>query len=209
MSFRIGVCGPIGSGKSTIARMLSSIASAPIIDADKIARDVVVPGTPTLKAIVDEFGQYYLDKDGTLNRYALGKLIFSSIDSRQKLNEIMFPAITARVNEQFALYEAAGEKYVIYDAPLLYDSGMDKLMDYIMVIVAPYDVIAKRLKERNNYSKEEIDLRLSSQMPLNKLLLRPHDMLISNNLKRSRLKAIITSAWREMQKKSVKADYKN
>lgn len=211
MTFKIAITGSIGSGKSTIARMLATLASIPVVDADQIARDVVKPGTEVLKQIVDEFGTNVLQEDKTLNRTALGRLIFSNKENRHKLNDIMFPAITREVAEQFARHDAQGTKYLIYDAPLLYDSGTDKLVDYIILVIASTEVRAKRLKERNNLTKEEIETRFLAQMPITEWLSKPHNYIISNKLSFKKLKTIISAVWDDIKKTNAlpKSSYQN
>lgn len=205
MTFKIAITGGIGSGKSTIARMLASIASVPVIDADQIARDVVLPGGKVLKEIVEEFGNHILQENKALDRAALGRLIFTNKEHRKKLNNIMFPAVVEEVAKQFVRYEAEGKEYVIYDAPLLYDSGTDAIVDYIVLVVAPLDVRIKRLQERNHFTREEIDTRMSAQMSMEELMTKRRDFIISNKLSFNKLKTIIGAAWKDIQKKNTKA----
>src|SRR5690606_15966932 len=102
-----GLTGGIGSGKSSVSRIWKSMG-IPVIDADQLSRDVVVPGSPGLWKIVDYFGEYYLNKDGTLNRKALAGLVFSNSKSRQKLNYILHPYIEELCFKKIDEYRDAG-----------------------------------------------------------------------------------------------------
>lgn len=191
--FKIGVTGGIGSGKTTIAKLLSDYTGAPIIDADKIARELVVPGSTVLENIVSEFDDILLS-DGNLNRPKLGSIIFTDKKQREKLNRIMFPAIHNAVLDKFYKYDQAEEKYVIYDAPLLFESSGHQLVDFIAMVYAPEDVRIKRIQQRNNLSESEARARIASQLRIDELE-RELDFLVYNTSDINGLQNIIINLW--------------
>lgn len=158
----IGLTGGIGSGKSTIARRLAE-HGAVIIDADQIAREVVEPGTPALAAIIAHFGMSVINPDGSLNRSALGEIVFTSSNERAVLNSIVHPAVHRRTTELFA--EANAEQVVVYDVPLLVEGRRDYPFDAIVVASAPEHVRAERLMEHRGMLESEALSRIQSQAP--------------------------------------------
>lgn len=158
----IGLTGGIGSGKSTIARRLAE-HGAVIIDADQIAREVVEPGTPALAAIIAHFGMSVINPDGSLNRSALGEIVFASSNELAVLNSIVHPAIHRRTTELFA--EADAEQVVVYDVPLLVEARRDYPFDAIVVASAPEHVRAERLMEHRGMLESEALSRIQSQAP--------------------------------------------
>lgn len=158
----IGLTGGIGSGKSTIARRLAE-HGAVIIDADQIAREVVEPGTPALAAIIAHFGMSVINPDGSLNRSALGEIVFASSNELAVLNSIVHPAVHRRTTELFA--EADAEQVVVYDVPLLVEARRDYPFDAIVVASAPEHVRAERLMEHRGMLESEALSRIQSQAP--------------------------------------------
>jgi dephospho-CoA kinase len=167
----IGLTGGIASGKSTVSRHLAQLG-ARIIDADQIARDIVAPGKPALGEIVREFGKDMLLPDGSLNRAALGKLVFGNTVIRERLNQITHPQIRADILEIISRYH--GKDYlneiVIIDAPLLIETGYVPLVEAVWLVAVDEETQIKRLMIRDGYTREEAEARLKSQMSLqNKL----------------------------------------
>jgi dephospho-CoA kinase len=163
--YLIALTGGIASGKSVVAARLAS-HGAVIVDADRVAREVVEPGQPVLGRIRAEFGDAVLTPEGALDRAALGTLIFPDPDKRQRLNEIIHPAIRARVLELFAQAAAADPNaIVVYDVPLLVESpeSSREKFDLIVVVNAAKDVRLARLVELRGLSPEEAGHRLNSQ----------------------------------------------
>ncbi len=167
MKLIIGLTGNIGSGKSTVARHLKNLG-AWVLDTDQVARDVVMPGKPALKAIVEAFGKQVLHDDGTLNRQAVGNIIFRNSDSRKRLNSIMHPRIMQEVKETIARFQTnRGPKApaLVIEVPLLFETGMEKLMDEVWLVTVDKPVQLKRIVERDNISVEQAKHRIDSQMP--------------------------------------------
>ncbi|MGI9950915.1 dephospho-CoA kinase [Moorellaceae bacterium AZ2] len=161
----IGLTGGIASGKSTVAGILASLG-ARVIDADKIAREIVEPGKPAWEEIKSTFGFQYLEPDGTINRRALGNLVFRDRTAREKLNAITHPRIKEEIARRLEAYrkeEPGG--VVVIEAALLLEAGMQQVVDEVWVVTAPEEVRLKRLMERDNLSREEAWQRLKAQWP--------------------------------------------
>src|SRR5690554_4755475 len=133
----IGLTGGIATGKSTIAAMLVE-HGAILIDADQIAREVVSPGHPVLMQVVERFGQAILNEDGTLNRTALGEIVFNDQSEREALNQIMHPAIRKVMLERMQSNEKEyPDKLIVVDVPLLYESKLQQYFEEVLVVYAP------------------------------------------------------------------------
>lgn len=161
----IGLTGSIASGKSTVAKMMAELG-LPIVDADLVARAVVEPGTATLKTIAENFGHDILQEDGHLNRAKLGDIIFHEPAKRKTLNDIIHPAIRAEMLRQRDALLDAGEKHVVMDIPLLFESQLQHFVERIVVVSVDEEVQLHRLMERNGLSKEDALARIRSQLPL-------------------------------------------
>jgi len=190
----IGLTGSIASGKSTVVKMMTALG-LPIVDADIVARDVVEPGTETLKQIAENFGQDILLEDGSLNRAKLGNIIFHEPVKRKMLNDIMHPAIRKEMLRQRDAYLEAGEKHVVMDIPLLFESKLQHFVERIIVVSVSEEVQLRRLMERNNLSKEDALARMHSQLPMSVKEKGAHAVIYNNeNLEQTehQLKKILT-----------------
>lgn len=175
----IGLTGSIASGKSTVAKMLKEYGF-PIIDADVVARLVVEPGMPTLKKIVEVFGEEVLTDTGEMNRKKVGSIIFHDVEKRQMLNNIIHPAIRQEMIRQRDEYIANGERTIVMDIPLLFESKLQYFVEKILVVSVTEEVQLKRLMERNELTEEEASARISSQLPLSEKE-KGADAVIYNN----------------------------
>jgi dephospho-CoA kinase len=144
---RVGLTGGIGSGKSTVARMLAE-RGALVVDGDQIARELVVPGAPALAAIVERFGEQVLESDGSLDRAGLAAIVFPDPDALADLDAIMHPRIAARAAEMLAEAERSGVAAAIYDMPLLVENEMAEDFDLVVVVHAPVEARLARLAVR-------------------------------------------------------------
>jgi dephospho-CoA kinase len=161
----IAVTGGIASGKSTVGSRLAE-HGAVIVDADKLAREVVAPGTPGLARIGEVFGPSVISADGSLDRPALGAIIFSDAEKREQLNAITHPAIWERGRQLFDEAEAADPNVIIvYDVPLLAEARGDRQMkfDLIVVVDARTELRIERMVEFRGMSRSEAEGRLGAQ----------------------------------------------
>lgn len=151
---RVGLTGGIASGKSTVSAMLAELGAV-IIDSDKIAREVVEPGTPGLAAVVEAFGEGVLTPSGELDRPTLGAIVFADEQARERLNAITHPLVGARSAELEEAGRASG-RLVINDIPLLVEVGYESLFDEVVVVDVPVEVQVARAVARG---MDEADVR--------------------------------------------------
>jgi len=162
----VGLTGSIATGKSTVSRMFAHLG-ARVIDADLLAREVVMPGQPAYARIVEEFGPQVVQEDGSLDRKALGAVVFADAAKRKRLEEITHPAIGARQQRILSvLDEEAFEGVVIWDAALLFEGGGVAKMDRVVVVYADPETERRRLTERDGLSDADARARIASQMPV-------------------------------------------
>ena len=161
----IGLTGSIASGKSTVAKMIQSY-NLPIVDADIVARQVVEPGTPTLKKIAEAFGDEVIAEDGTMDRAKVGSIIFHNEEMRKTLNGIIHPAIREEMLRQRDEFMSYGEKNIFMDIPLLFESKLEHFVEKIIVVSVEEEVQLQRLMARNGFTEEEAKARIATQMPV-------------------------------------------
>jgi dephospho-CoA kinase len=183
----VGLTGGVATGKSTVAEMFKQ-CGAVVIDADQLARDVVEPGKPAWREIVKTFGKTILNPDRSLNRQALGSIVFRHPAKRRALEHIIHPRVA---REQTKLTKQAARidphAVVIYDVPLLFEAGIDKRVDHTIVVTADRNTQIARLKKRNDLSRPEALRRIRSQMPLAKKVRRA-DHVLNGTLPRPALR---------------------
>ncbi|NYD71432.1 dephospho-CoA kinase [Herbiconiux flava] len=163
--FVIALTGGIAAGKSTVARRFAE-HGAVVIDADRLAREAVEPGTPGLAAIAERFGPGVIDADGRLDRPALGSIVFADETARLDLNGITHPAVAALLKERLAdTAQADPDAIVVYDVPLLAESGgrRDGLFRFVVVVEAPAEVRVQRLIELRGMAADEAARRVAAQ----------------------------------------------
>lgn len=161
--FLIGLTGGIAAGKSTIANRLA-LHGATVLNADQIARDAVAPGTPALSSIVDRFGPGVLNTDGTLNRAALGEVVFADAAKLAQLNEIVHPAVAEYTRQLLASIElTTPTAIVVYDVPLLIEAKVDHGWDLVVVAIADAAVRRERLIHDRGMDPLEADRRIAAQ----------------------------------------------
>ncbi|MDK4249126.1 dephospho-CoA kinase [Corynebacterium pseudodiphtheriticum] len=175
----IGLTGGIGSGKSTVARILQE-HGFPIVDADLIAREIVEPGQPSLAELAKEFGEDILNADGSLDRGLLASRAFTNKGTTQRLNNITHPRINQRTQELFDEARENGAEAVIYDMPLLIDKGLHKDMDATIVVHAAEHVRLERLTTKRGLDVDDVRRRINAQIDDET---RKHyaDILLDNN----------------------------
>ena len=170
----VGLTGSIATGKSTVSRMFAHLG-ARVLDADLLAREVVMPGQPAYLKIVEEFGQGVVQEDGTLDRKALGAIVFAEPARRKRLEEITHPAIAARRQRILSvLDEEAFEGIVIWDVALLFETGGVAKMDRVVVVATDPETELTRLMARDGMAEADCRARIASQMPVAEKAKRAH-----------------------------------
>ncbi len=160
----VGLTGPTGAGKSEVSRRLAA-AQLPVIDADVIAHQVMEPGSECLRRLAAEFSEDILNDDGTLNRRQLAKRAFATPEDTALLNSLTHPYIIERTNQILMRMEQTQELAAVIDAPLLFESGMDRICDMTVAVVAPFEVRLQRILERDGLSVQQARARMAAQQP--------------------------------------------
>ncbi|MEP6665788.1 MAG: dephospho-CoA kinase [Nocardioidaceae bacterium] len=191
---RVGLTGGIGSGKSSVSRLLVE-HGAVVIDADLLAREVVAAGTPGLAEIVIAFGPEMVTADGELDRSAMGKRVFGDDQARQRLEAIIHPRVRARAAEIEAA--ATPDALVVHDIPLLVETGQRDNFDVILVVDAAPDVQIERLVRERQMSEEDARARIAAQADREQRLAAA-DHVLSNDGSMEQLRAAVDRLWVEL-----------
>jgi dephospho-CoA kinase len=194
----VGLTGGVATGKSTVAKMFKR-CGAYIINADLLAHAVVEPGKPAWRAIAKVFGKTVLNPDRTVNRQALGSVVFQNPSKLRRLEQIIHPRVA---REQARLTKQAGhedpEAVIIYDVPLLFEAGIDARVDKVIVVTADRDTQIIRLKNRNGFTRADAIRRIRSQMPLRHKAAAA-DYVLDGTALRPRLLAQVRRLYRELR----------
>ena len=183
----VGLTGGVATGKSTVAKMFKQCGAA-VINADLLARQVVEPGKPAWRAIVKLFGRTVLNQDRSLDRQTLGSIVFHNPKKRRQLERIIHPRVARE--QQRLVHRIAKRKphaVVIYEVPLLFEAGVDKRVDKIIVVTVDRNTQIARLSKRNGLSRAEALRRIRSQMPLAKKI-QQADHVLNGTLSRPSLR---------------------
>ncbi len=197
----IGLTGGIASGKSAASRMLRA-AGIDVVDADELARDVVAQGSEGLAEVVLVFGPGVLLADGALDRKALGARVFGDDGARRALNGITHPRIAQLAAERTAAIAARGVEACVYDAPLLFENGLDAMMDATILIAVPEDVQLARLIARDGLDEAAARARVAAQLPLAEKIKRA-TVVIDNAGPLTETARQLARAWRELTGRDV------
>lgn len=195
----IGLTGGIGSGKSTVAQLLEEQGWV-LVDADRIARDIVEPGQPALAELAEAFGEDILRADGTLDRGLLASRAFASREKTDLLNSITHPRIHEETQARFDAARRAGEEFVVYDMPLLVDNGLHKDMDATIVVDVDVEERVRRLVEFRGLEEDDARRRIAAQIP-DDARRAAADVLIDNNGPREALDAQVAAAVEELKRR--------
>ncbi|WP_433377431.1 dephospho-CoA kinase [Streptosporangium sp. CA-115845] len=191
---KVGLTGGIGSGKSEVSRRLAS-RGAVVIDADKIAREVVEPGTPGLARVVGVFGTEVLREDGSLNREKLGSIVFADSEKLASLNAIVHPLVGVRVAE--LQDQAVPGSIVIYDVPLLAENRLAPMYEVVIVVDAADEVRVARLVELRGMSEQDARARLAAQATREERL-EIADIVVPNEGTLEELEARMDGLWKDL-----------
>lgn len=193
----VGLTGGIATGKSTVAKMFQR-CGAVIIDADQLARDVVRPGKPAWREIVQVFGKGVLNPNRSINRHVLGSIVFHNHRKLRRLERIIHPRV-AREQRRLCrrIVKRSPHAVIVYEVPLLFESGADKRVDKIIVVTTDRETQIARLKKRNGLTRAEALRRIASQMPLRQKTRRA-DIVLNGSKPTSALKHAVrrlTEEW--------------
>ncbi|GAA1429842.1 dephospho-CoA kinase [Streptomyces thermospinosisporus] len=195
---KVGLTGGIGAGKSEVSRLLVE-CGAVLIDADRIAREVVAPGTPGLAAVVEAFGEEVLAPDGSLDRPKLGSIVFSDPEKLAVLNSIVHPLVGARSRE---LEEAAADDaVVVHDVPLLTENGLAPLYDVVIVVDASPETQLDRLVRLRGMSEADARARMAAQATREQRR-EIADIVIDNDVPLPELERRVKEVWAELVRRA-------
>ncbi|MEU5823576.1 dephospho-CoA kinase [Streptomyces sp. NPDC047803] len=196
---KVGLTGGIGAGKSEVSRLLVG-HGAVLVDADRIAREVVEPGTPGLAAVVEEFGPGILTPEGTLDRPALGAIVFADPDRLAALNAIVHPLVRDRSAE---LEKAAGpDSVVVHDVPLLTENGLAPLYDLVVVVDAAPETQLDRLVRLRGMTEADARARMAAQATREQRR-AVADLVIDNDGPVEELADRVRAVWAELMRGAV------
>ena len=197
----VGLTGNIGSGKSTVARLLSE-RGATLIDSDVLARRAVDPGTATLDSIVNRWGSEVLHPDGTLDRAVLRQRVFVDHDELEALNEIVHPEVRRLRDRLVDEARARGDRLVVCDIPLLFEKGMAADFDCIVLVDAPRPVRLERLVRDRGLRETEAMEMIAAQMPAELKRARA-DFVLENTGTLADLVRGVDDVWGELQREAA------
>jgi dephospho-CoA kinase len=199
---RLGLTGGIGAGKSEVSRLLASYGAV-LIDSDRIARDVVEPGTPGLAAVVAEFGEGVLTAEGALDRPKLGRVVFADRDRLRALNEIVHPL----VRERSAELEAAADDdaIVVHDVPLLVENGMVSHFDLVLVVDASPQTQRDRLVRLRGMTEDDARGRMAAQATREQRRAAA-DLIIDNDGPLEALEPQVRAVWDRLRPHTAPGD---
>lgn len=195
---KVGLTGGIGAGKSEVSRLLVA-CGAVLIDADRIAREVVAPGTPGLAAVVEAFGEEVLAADGSLDRPKLGSIVFADPEKLAVLNGIVHPLVGARSRE---LEDAAPEDaVVVHDVPLLTENGLAALYDVVIVVDADPGTQLDRLVRLRGMTEDDARARMAAQATREERR-KIADIVIDNDVPLPDLQARVREVWADLARRA-------
>ena len=174
----IGLTGPTGAGKSTACKAAEKLGFA-VIDADRVAREVTEKGSALLPILKEAFGNV-LNPDGTLCRKKLAAKAFRTPQNTERLNAVMLPAITEKIAQKIKTLQSNGQRFILLDAPTLFESGADRLCTATMAVLAPKDVRLSRIMARDKLTKAAAELRMSAGKP-DRFYLEHCDRIFNNH----------------------------
>ena len=193
----IGLTGGIASGKSTVVTQLRDLGAA-TIDADILGHQTYEPGTDTFRQVVDVFGDDIVADDGSIDRSKLGPKVFGHPDGMKRLTDIVWPGIRALAEAELERLEQAGTEVAVLEAAVMIEAGWQDLVDEVWVVAVSRDTARERLMARNNFSADEADKRIDSQIS-NDERLKHADLLISNDCSMEVAAQRVARAWAGLQ----------
>ncbi len=163
-TLRVAVTGGAGSGKSMVCKRFQMLGAF-IVDLDRLSREAVVPGSPGFQQVVDRFGRKVVAEDGGLDRRRLREIIVSDEKARRDLEAIVHPEVMRRMNDRMDRAEASGARLLVAEVPLLFEAGLEKFFDRVIVVCASEETRVQRLVERDDVAPEQAAALIGVQMP--------------------------------------------
>jgi len=193
----IGLTGGIGAGKSTVTQMLADLGAA-VIDADIVGHQIYLPDMPAWREIVEAFGTEILQADRSINRQALGRVVFADPEALRTLNRIVHPKMLERMRELVAELRArGGVKAIVLEAAVLIEANWTSLVDYVWVVVASEPMVTERLAKQRNLSPDQVRARLAAQLSNDERRQHSH-VVIENNGSLAEVQAAVQQAWEQV-----------
>ncbi len=197
----IGLTGGIASGKSTVSQVFKELG-AYIIDADKVAHQIVEPGNPAWRDVITRFGANILNSDSTINREMLGDMVFGNPELLDDLNKITHPRVMERFKDELQCIKTNNpDAIVIMEVPLLYETHLERLCDLVIVVWVDREIQIMRLMARDNISREAAIKRIDSQMDLDEKA-KKADFVIDNRKTKEETLEIATKYYNEINNNS-------
>jgi dephospho-CoA kinase len=192
----VGLTGGAGSGKSTVAGMLSELGAV-VVDADEATHAVYEPGTPGFDAVVREFGPAFVS-DGRIDRAKLGRLVFHDDDARKRLNAIVHPLVREWMAHKTAEAAERGAEVVVQDVPLLFENSLQGLFSPVILVYVPEDVQVERLVSGRSYTPERARSVIAAQMPIEAKRGLAH-YVVNNTGSLEDTRSQVQAVWRELK----------
>ena len=193
----IGLTGGIGSGKSTVSRLLAELGAV-VLDADKVGHEAYQPGTETWKALVAAFGEKIVAPDGTIDRKKLGALVFSDPEELARLNQIVHPRMFDMMKARIEQHREQGVEIVVLEAAILLEANWTPLVDEVWVTIASEPVVVRRTIARTGLPEEQVRARIRSQLS-NDERTKQAKVVISNDGNLEELVARVRELWQALQ----------
>lgn len=196
----VGLTGGIGSGKSTVARMLAA-RGAVVLDADAFARDAVAAGTPGFRAVVERFGGEVVDPDGELDRRGLAAIVFADDEARRDLEAIVHPEVRRLFAEGCKAYGDT-DRVVVFSAPLLVETGMHTAFEVLVLVSTSVETQIERLLRGRGMSEEQVRARIDAQAPLDEKAAIA-DVIVDNEGDLEELELQVDRLWDELRTRAA------
>lgn len=200
----VGITGTVGAGKSTVGRLFESWG-ARRIDADRLSREAVAPGSPALEAIVEEWGREVLAEDGSLDRAALRERVFGDPEARERLEAIVHPEVRRLREERLRRARREGVEIVVGEVPLLFETGMADEFDLVIAVDAPREERRRRLRAERDVPASTFEAIESAQWPGERKR-RAADLVIVNDGTLEALEEAAREAWERVRERAGAGD---
>ncbi len=194
---KVAVTGGAGSGKTTVVRMFKELG-AQVLDADEVAREVVAVGAPAWEELRRTWGPEFFKEDGSLDRARVAQRVFSDPEARRRLNDLIHPQVALKIKERLQALEKQGAPLVVVEVPLLFEAGLQRAYERIVVVFADPNDQVSRLEARDHRPEGEIAGILKAQWPLKEKLAQA-DYVVDNRGTLSDTRLQVKNIWRELK----------